>query len=101
LPGKSLRKPGDRRLLKMPISFMGDPTKIPVLVKSAEIVYLDRIIEGYGHLGFATSANGKIGLVYIQVTEDTKEEVMEILTNFPFELRILTNEEAEEIKNRF
>ncbi|MBS4026728.1 MAG: DUF4911 domain-containing protein [Clostridia bacterium] len=84
----------------MAIGYMGDPFKIPVLIKTEEIVYLDRIIEGYGHLGFATSADGKKGLVYIQVTEDTKEEVMEILSNFPFELRILTEEEAEEIKNR-
>ncbi|MDW7673822.1 MAG: DUF4911 domain-containing protein [Bacillota bacterium] len=81
----------------MAISFLGDPLKIPVLLRKEDIVYLDRIMEGYGHLGFATSAIGKKGLVYIQVTADTKPEVLDILNNFPYELKILNEQEVQEV----
>ena len=78
-------------------SFQGDPLKIPVQVKKEEIVYIDRIIEGYGHLGLVTTVDGKKGLVFVQVTYGTKGEILEILANFPKEIKVLTDQEAQEL----
>lgn len=66
-----------------------DPCIIHLQTNREDIVYLDHIMEGYSHLGIVTTVDAKEGLVCIRVTEDTKEEVLNILKNFPVSIKFL------------
>lgn len=77
--------------------YADDPCRIPILIDPKLIVFLDEIMEGYSHLGFVTTIDGKKGLTMLQVTDGTKPEVMQILKNFPHDLKILSAQEANEI----
>lgn len=60
--------------------------RIYIKMEPKEIVYLDNILEGFDGLGIVSTGNPKTGEVYIHVTPDTRDEVLEILNNFPKEL---------------
>ncbi|MGF7185390.1 hypothetical protein GGQ84_001477 [Desulfitispora alkaliphila] len=76
---------------------INDPLKILVLLEPSKIVLLDEIIEGYSHLGIVTTISGKKGVAMVQVTADTKGEVLKILENMPCEIKIISFQEAEKI----
>ncbi|ADG82742.1 peptidase, U32 family protein [Thermincola ferriacetica] len=57
--------------------------KIYIKMDPRDIIYLDNIMEGFDGLGIVSTGNPKTGEVYIHVTPDTRDEVLEILQNFP------------------
>jgi len=54
---------------------------------------LNKIIEGYGHLGIVSTIDRKAGLVVVKVTEETYPEIKQILLNLPFQVQILNKNE--------
>lgn len=57
---------------------------IKLFVEPANINLLNRIMEGYSHLGALTTTDSKSGKVYIRCTPDTLPEVELIVANLPF-----------------
>jgi len=60
--------------------------RIYVKIDPKDIVYLDNIFEGFDGMGIVSTGNPKTGEVYVHVTPDTREQVLEILKNFPRQL---------------
>lgn len=59
-----------------------------VRVNPKEIDFLNKIIEGYDGLGWVTTVDPLLGLLKINVTPDTKDEVGEILRGFPVHIAV-------------
>lgn len=58
--------------------------KIYLKIPRKEITYLNKILEGYDHLGVVSTIDPREGLVMVHHTPDTREEVRRILQNMPF-----------------
>ncbi|VBB06017.1 Hypothetical protein LUCI_1228 [Lucifera butyrica] len=56
---------------------------IRIRVNSQDINYINRIMEGYEHLGVVTTVNKEEGVLAIRVTPDTRREVETILNHLP------------------
>lgn len=54
-----------------------------------DIGFLDKIMEAYDGLAIPSTHDGKSGELHIHVTKETKEDVLEILRNFPRPIEIL------------
>lgn len=59
------------------------PENIYVRVEPRDVNYINRIMEGYEHLGLVSTLNSKEGLLVIRVTPDTYQDVLAIITNLP------------------
>jgi len=64
-------------------------SQIYARVIPGDIDMLTKIMEGYEHLGIVSTIDSKKGVVLIRGTEDTCEEIIEILSTLPFPLEIL------------
>lgn len=60
-----------------------------VILPPEKIDMLTKIIEAYDHLGIVSTLDRNLGLVIIRATEDTYQEIEEILLNLPFQVKIL------------
>ena len=47
---------------------------------------LTKLVEAYDNLGIVSTLDQSAGMVIVRVTPDTREEMMEILLNLPFEI---------------
>jgi hypothetical protein len=65
-----------------------DCGNIWLTVNPADIDLLNKIIEGYEHLGVLSTIDRHNGLVVVRGTADTRRDLMHILTNLPFEISI-------------
>ncbi|MDO4540845.1 MAG: DUF4911 domain-containing protein [Syntrophomonadaceae bacterium] len=55
---------------------------------TAQIDLLNRLIEGFEHLGIVSTLDREQGRVIIRCTKDTREELLLILNNLPFAIEI-------------
>jgi len=62
---------------------MNKDLKIMLKVNPKDIAFINKIFEGYDGLAIVTTNSVKEGLITISVTPETKEDVLEILRNFP------------------
>ncbi|NLT96207.1 MAG: DUF4911 domain-containing protein [Clostridia bacterium] len=62
---------------------MNNPLKILIKVDPKDIAFLTKIFEGYDGLAVVSTLDREKGLVALTVTPETKEDVLEILRNFP------------------
>jgi putative protease len=62
---------------------MNNPLKILIKIDPKDIAFLNKIFEGYDGLAVVSTLDRQKGLVALTVTPDTKEDVLEILKNFP------------------
>jgi len=62
---------------------MNNPFKIIIKVELQDISYLNKIFEGYDNLAIVTTLNRRGGLIALTVTPETKNDVLDILNNFP------------------
>lgn len=69
---------------------MNDFLKINLKVNPRDIAFINKIFEGFDNLALVTTIDNKQGLLRINVTPDTKEEVLQILNKFPKEVTILS-----------
>lgn len=58
--------------------------RIYLRIPRKDITLLTKIIESYDNLGVVSTVNAAEGLVLIHLTPDTKETVMEILSELSF-----------------
>ncbi len=67
-----------------------DTYKIKVKVAPEEVVFVDMIIKSYEGLAMLTANRDEKGLIYLDVTDGTYEDIMDILNNlnnkFPVEI---------------
>lgn len=62
---------------------MNNPLKILIRVDPKDIAFLTKIFEGYDGLAVVSTLDREKGLLALTVTPETKEDVLEILRNFP------------------
>lgn len=62
---------------------------IRVKVPINEANFFQRVIEGYTHLGFATTYEPSEGVLAIFTTPDTFDDMMIVLNNYPKTIEIL------------
>lgn len=62
---------------------MNNDLKLLIQVEPKDIAFLNKIFEGYDGLGIVSTLNRREGLVVLTVTPETKNDVIEILNNFP------------------
>lgn len=55
--------------------------QILIRVQSRDIDYINKIIEAYEGLGLVHTVNRREGIVAVHVTEDTQNDVKDILLN--------------------
>lgn len=68
---------------------MEDFYKINLRVNPQDIAFINKIFEGFDNLALVTTIDNKQGLLKINVTPDTKEDVLEILNKLPRMITIL------------
>lgn len=71
-----------------------DSGNIWLTVDPAHIDLLNKLIEGYEHLGVLSTVDRHSGLVVVRGTADTRQDLLHILTSMPFEI-FLKNEPTE------
>jgi len=71
-----------------------DSGNIWLRVDPAHIDLLNKLIEGYEHLGVLSTVDRHTGLVVIRGTADTRQDLLHILSSMPFKITI-QNEPAE------
>jgi len=59
-------------------------------VSPDKIDLLTKIIEAYDHLAVVSTLDRSRGLVIMRATEDSCNELEEVLTNLPFPIELLT-----------
>ncbi len=64
------------------------PDTIHLMVNPAHIDCLNRILEGYEHLGVLSTLDRRQGLAVVRGTADTYQDLMHILNHLPFEIAI-------------
>lgn len=57
--------------------------QVRIKINPADIDFLTRVIEGCDYLGIVSTVDRQAGEVVVRATPDTREEVLEILENFP------------------
>jgi hypothetical protein len=62
---------------------MNNPLKILIRVDPKDIAFLTKIFEGYDGLAVVSTLDREKGLLVLTVTPETREDVLEILRNFP------------------
>ena len=68
---------------------MEDFYKINLRVNPQNIAFINKIFEGFDNLALVTTIDNKQGLLKINVTPDTKEDVLQILNKLPRMITIL------------
>lgn len=58
-------------------------------VEPVNIDMLSKIIEAYEHLGIVSTLDRHQGLIVVRCTEDTREDMLEILESLPFPITLL------------
>lgn len=58
-------------------------------VNPKDVAFITKIFEGYDGLAIATTINGKKGLVNLNFTPETEQDVLDVLDNFPKKIEIL------------
>ncbi len=56
---------------------------IYIKVDTQDINYVNRIMEGYEHLGIVSTFNRAEGILIIRATSDTYDDVVKILSTIP------------------
>jgi len=71
--------------------FEEDTEKIRVKVPKEEIVFMDMVFKSYEGLASLTIKEHETGIINLEVTQGTKEDVLAILNDFKqqFPLKIL------------
>ncbi len=64
--------------------------QIYAIVSPDKIDLLTKIIEAYDHLAVVSTLDRSRGLVIMRATEDSCNELEEVLTNLPFPIELLT-----------
>jgi len=64
-----------------------------VKVRTRDINYVNRIMEGYEYLGLVSTLDRQEGLLVIRVTPDTRHDVETILAKLPVPVQIIGNSE--------
>ncbi|MBO8169106.1 MAG: DUF4911 domain-containing protein [Thermoanaerobacteraceae bacterium] len=59
-----------------------------IRVQPKDIDFVNKIIEGYDGLGWVSTVDSAVGLLRVNVSPDTKEEVRGILEGFPVPVAI-------------
>jgi len=62
---------------------MNNDCKIFIQLDPKDITFITKIFEGYDGLAVVSTLNRQEGLVVLTVTPETKNDVLEILYNFP------------------
>ncbi len=62
--------------------------QIFAIVAPERIDMLTKLIEAYDHLGIVSTLDRSLGLVIIRATEDTFNELEEILAEMPFAIDV-------------
>ena len=57
--------------------------KINLKVNPEDIDFINKIFEGFDNLALVTTIDNKQGLLRINVTPGTREDVLKILSKFP------------------
>ncbi|MFW5985554.1 MAG: DUF4911 domain-containing protein [Halanaerobiaceae bacterium] len=65
-----------------------DTQQIKVQVPQEEIVFLDMVFKSYEGLASLTISPDQDNVVYLDVTEGTKSDVLDILENFKSEFPV-------------
>ncbi|HZK86314.1 MAG TPA: DUF4911 domain-containing protein [Desulfosporosinus sp.] len=64
-----------------------------VIVKArlarVDMQMLDKLVEGFGHLGIVTTTNKDLGEVMIQTTKDCWPELKKAIEEMPFEIELI------------
>ena len=67
-----------------------DTKKIVIKIPQEEIVFVDMVFKSYEGLAMLTLNHDEEGVVYLDVTEGTREDVLKIITDlgkkFPVEI---------------
>ncbi|NMA01345.1 MAG: DUF4911 domain-containing protein [Clostridia bacterium] len=61
--------------------------KINLKVNPEDIDFINKIFEGFDNLALVTTIDNKQGLLRINVTPGTREDVLKILSEFPREIQ--------------
>lgn len=64
-------------------------TNIFIKVNTQDINYINRIMEGYEHLGIVSTISRAEGRLIIRVTPDTYDDVMKILSTIPKQIEFI------------
>ncbi|MDK2823165.1 MAG: hypothetical protein PWQ67_1619 [Clostridia bacterium] len=62
---------------------MNNDLKLKIEINPYDIAFFTKIFEGYDGLAVVSTINPKEGLIILTVTSETKNDVIEILNNFP------------------
>ena len=59
-------------------------------IQAKDISFINKVFEGYDGLALVTTLERDKELILINVTPDTKEDVINILANFPKPIKLLS-----------
>lgn len=62
---------------------------IYIKVQPERITYVNKIMEGYEHLGMVSTIDRKTGVLIVRVTPDTYDDVKVILRQLPIKLEFV------------
>ena len=63
-------------------------------VEPSQMTLVNRITEGFDHMGVLTALNGRKGTACLRTTADTAAEARQLLRDLPIDVRFLTYAEA-------
>ncbi len=62
---------------------------IYLTVNPPDIDIISKIIEAYEHLGIVSTLDSRHGLLVIRCTSDTRDDMLQILSNLPYPIDLL------------
>lgn len=74
-----------------------DADALYILVNLSDVNYVNRIMEGYEHLGVVTTLDRARGVLMVRATADTKAEAREILAHLPVPVRFINHNDLDQI----
>lgn len=67
------------------------PANIYLILNPAHIDFLNKILEGYEHLGVLSTMDRQQGLAVVRGTTDTYQDLLQVLNHLPFSISIISD----------